>query len=170
MRIVDLRGDREPLVTVLPLEDIPILRQHGARAVRNAVLAEVSRTQTGRDDLHRPAGRQRRRSAACSSGHGAQKQRNVGARSVPLGDRRPLPGRRALGRLPFTKVKQSRLHSGIRLDFQRHIVLPGDVQTPGDAHQSRGAVRPALLARRFVLRRIPRVGDPLAFVVYRDVM
>ena len=36
--IFDLRRDREPLLTVRPLVDIPVLGQHGVLAVGNAVL------------------------------------------------------------------------------------------------------------------------------------
>src|SRR2546425_103896 len=59
--ILDLGGDREPLVTVGALEQVPILGEHGVRAVRNAVLAQVTWTQSSRHDFERPARRSRRR-------------------------------------------------------------------------------------------------------------
>ena len=53
------------------------------------------------------------------------------------------------------EAKQPRLRAGVGLDLQRRVVLPGDPQPPGQAHDAARAVGAALLARGFVLRRIP---------------
>ena len=55
--------------------------------------------------------------------------------------------------------QRPRLRPGIGLDFQRPIVLPGDVQPAWHAHDAGGAIGFAGLARRFVLRGIPTVSD-----------
>src|SRR6476660_393790 len=43
-RILDLRRDREPFVTVLALEDIPVLGKRRVCTVRDAVLPQVTGT------------------------------------------------------------------------------------------------------------------------------
>ena len=55
-------------------------------------------------------------------------------------------------------MQQPRLIALIGVDLQSVIVRPGDVQASRNPHHSGSAVRFALLARRFVFRRIPSVG------------
>ena len=59
-------------------------------------------------------------------------------------------------------MQQARLRSGIRFDLERVVVLPGDVQARGYAHQTSRAVSLALIAGGFVLGRIPFLSDLLA--------
>src|SRR5215813_5574412 len=74
LRILDLRRNGEPLLTVRPLIDVPVFGQHGVLAVGNAVLPQVPRTQILRDDLQRSAGRANRR-GVCDAIGGPQLQR-----------------------------------------------------------------------------------------------
>ena len=60
-------------------------------------------------------------------------------------------------------MEQPRLHAIIALDPQRVIVLPRNVKSRSQPHDRGGAIRLALIARRFVGRRIPRVGDLARF-------
>jgi hypothetical protein len=53
----------------------------------------------------------------------------------------------------------ARVCTGVAVDMQRVVVLPGDVNAPRHAHDRGGAERLALVARRLVGRRIPGVGD-----------
>lgn len=54
-----------------------------------------------------------------------------------------------------TEVEQPGLGSGIRIDAQRGVVFPTDVQAPRPLHDTYGAVGPTGVAARFVLGRIP---------------
>src|SRR5262245_10473446 len=60
--ILDLRRDREPLLTIRPLVEIPVLGHHGVLAVGDAVLPQVSRAKVFGDDLQRSTGRTNGRS------------------------------------------------------------------------------------------------------------
>src|SRR6185436_19082419 len=53
LRIFDLRRDREPLLTIRSLIEIPVLGQDGVLAVGDAVLAQVPRADVSGDDLQR---------------------------------------------------------------------------------------------------------------------
>ena len=50
------------------------------------------------------------------------------------------------------EAKQSGLRASVGLDLQRRVVLPGNPQAPGQAHDAARAVRAALLSCGFVLR------------------
>ena len=64
-RILDLRRDREPLLAIRPLVEIPVLGQHGVLAVGDAVLPQVSGAEV----------RGRRRAAIRRSGGAAARPR-----------------------------------------------------------------------------------------------
>src|SRR5262249_13694688 len=66
-------------------------------------------------------------------------------------------------------MEQTSLRSGIRVEAQRVVVLPGDVKSPGYLQEGRGAVRSARLAAGFVLRRIPQRRDSASFGVERNL-
>ena len=98
----------------------------------------------------------------------------------PLRHRITLPARLlARGRFEFrgrlslrrrrSKMQDARLRSLIGLDLQRVIVLPGDVQVGGLPHHARRAVRLALVALGFVLRRVPLHRQFRARFVVRNV-
>src|SRR5688500_970196 len=140
--IFDLRRDREPLLTIRPLVEIPVLGQHGVLAVGNAVLAQVSRAKVRGDDSQRSTGRAKWRRVRGAIRR-PELQRYVRARSQPLGFRDALPGARRvrrLVRLHVAESQESRLHPRIGIHLDRGVVLPGDVNPPGNAHQRGRAV------------------------------
>ena len=95
--IFDLRRDRQPLLAVRPLVEIPVFGQHGVLAVGDAVLAQVPGAQIRRDDAQRSAARaNRRRIRRCDLPGGSQ--RHVAARHLPLRQRDALPGPRRVRR------------------------------------------------------------------------
>ena len=172
MRVFDLRRDREPLLTIRPLVDVPVLGHHGVFAVGNAVLPQISGAEVLRHDLQRSAGRANRRrvrGALCRS----ELQRHIRARHQPLRLRDALPGTRRVGRRWCgTKSQDSSLRAGIGIHLERVVVLPRDVNTARHAHQRGRTVGLALLTGGFIFRRIPGVrnlcrlrGDRNALVV-----
>ena len=76
-----------------------------------------------------------------------------------------LPG--WLSRCRAVEMKSPSLISGIRIDTERVVVFPGDVQAPGEPHNVGGAVRLALFSCFFVPIRIPRISNPAAFRIKR---
>ena len=80
----------------------------------------------------------------------------------PLRQRISLPRRsRVLRRTPIAEVKQTRLLSRVRLEFECVVILPGNVHAFRRAHYGGRRIGSALLPRGFVLRRIPLVRDIL---------
>ena len=69
---------------------------------------------------------------------------------------------------PAREMEQARLRAGVGLDLQRVVVLPGDVQAAGHAHDGGRAVRFALQAGGFVLGRIPGIDHLAGVGVERD--
>src|SRR5262249_23706312 len=67
--------------------------------------------------------------------------------------------------LRSAKVELPRLHTGIGFQFQRLVILPGNMQPCRNSHDVRGAIAFALLAGGLVLRRIPAVGNAPGFLV-----
>src|SRR5262245_26609759 len=134
LRIVELRRDREPLLTIRALVEIPVLGHDSVLAVGNAVLPQVSRAKILGDDLQRSAGwtnRRRIRGAIRWS----QLQRHVRPRHPPLRLRDALPGARCIGgRLDVAESKESRLRARVALDLERCVILPGDMKPPRDHH------------------------------------
>src|SRR5580704_13532426 len=86
---------------------------------------------------------------------------DAAGRPKPLGGGIALQCWSAAGSLRRTKVEHASLRAGVSLDLQRVVVLPGDVQARGYAHQTSRAVSLALIARGFVLGRIPFLGHLL---------
>src|SRR5580704_10159883 len=76
---------------------------------------------------------------------------DAAGRPEPLSGGITLQCRSAAGSLRRTEVEQASLRAGVRLDLQCVVVLPGDVQARGYAHQTSRAVSLALIARGFVL-------------------
>src|SRR5438132_4057272 len=62
-------------------------------------------------------------------------------------------------------MKQPGLRSRVGLDFERGVVIPGDMQTSGQSHDIGGAISAALLAGRFILGRIERIADAASFSI-----
>src|SRR5687768_14574719 len=142
LRILDRRRDDQMRVTIRLGDAIEVLRQRGLRTVWDAVLPQVPGLEIGSDDLQRTG---ERRLAAKAGEH------------LPLGRRRSLP--RGGGGLCGRKREDARLRARVSVDLHRPIVLPGDVQAAGHAHDVRRAVAAALLTGGFIPGRIPRVGD-----------
>ena len=144
----DLGRDDEQRIAVRDVEAIEVLGHRGVGAVGHAVPPQISRLHLRRHDFQRPSARGPGPKDAAGAHHAG--------RTVPAGGRHPLPvvarcARRAKG-------EQARLCAGVGLDLQRVVVLPGDVDSAGHAHDAAHAVRPALLAGCFVSRRIPGAG------------
>ena len=57
-------------------------------------------------------------------------------------------------------MEEARLRSGIRIDAERGVVFPGNVQASRHAHDICGAVRTALLTGRFIFRWLGLQNDP----------
>src|SRR4029450_9768566 len=146
--VLQRAGQRDPLIAIRISRHIPVFGQHRVGAIGHSVLAQVPRTQMRRDNLQRSGFR------GCTSGRGW---------SFPSGYRFSLPGRRPTWRSLIAKVEQTRLSAGVRLDFERAGVLPGDPQTGGNRHQRGGSIRLALLTGRFVSNRVPIVARLLRF-------
>src|SRR5262245_6115333 len=65
-------------------------------------------------------------------------------------------------------MQEPRLRAGIRVDLERVVVDPRNVQAAGHAHDGRRSVRAARFTSSFVLRRIPQVRDAPAFRFHRQ--
>src|SRR5688572_1120710 len=142
-RILYPGDDRQPAIVVRHHVQVPVLGDRRLLAVRRAVLAHVTRAQIRGHDLE------------------------VAGRDIPLRNRMALPrGLCWSGRA--AEAKQSGLRASVRLDLQRRVVLPGDPQAPGQAHDAAGAVGTALLSCGFVLRGIPALSHLAPLGVQRD--
>ena len=111
-------------------EEHVVFGDHGVGAVRDAVLPHIAGTQSvgGHGELRR-----RRGSAAAPTGNMPASRRRCPATTA-----HPAAG----GRWPNTSA---RLRAGVELHLQRVVVLPRDVEAPGQAHHAAGAVGAALL-------------------------
>src|SRR5438552_7026519 len=118
-RIVDGRQHGQPVAAVRG-EPIEILGDARVLAVRDAVLSEVAFAQIGRDDFERPRSRRRLLQADAE----ATRLRDL----FPFGRRESLPGSFRRGPFGFAELKQPRLLTGIHLNLQRVVVLPGNLQ------------------------------------------
>src|SRR5712691_4958378 len=192
--IVDDGGHREPLVAVRLGVAIVVFGQDRALTVGHAILPEISSLQVRRDDFQRATLR-RRRAAASGCAAPAARTRITGsgrvvsalsdaasgddtataaaaaawrsARDFPRRRRIALPARFSFWRLRLAEAQQTGLLTGVHFDLQRIVVLPGEVDAAGHAHDVRRTVRLALIAARHILRRITRVDDLAALVVQR---
>src|SRR5262245_56304048 len=72
-------------------------------------------------------------------------------------------GRSCRWLLPCTEQKTASLRAGFGIDFEDVVVFPADSDSPRHSHNRWSAVGSALLARGFVLRRIPSIGDLPSF-------
>ena len=88
-------------------------------------------------------------------------------RTLPGGDRVPLPGGGRVGRHRRAEPEQPRLLSRVGVQPQGVVVLPGDVHAQGHAHDGGRAVRPAQQARGFVPGRVPGLADLASFGIHR---
>src|SRR4030095_15074844 len=129
-------------------------------AIWHAVLAQIARQQIVRRDPEISG----RRGASSSS-----TPRNPGGHRVALPapfprSRRPVATPRLTRGVATLRgeVQQARLHAVVSIDAKRVVVLPGNAQVRWQVHESRRAVRLALIAGRFVFRLIPRIGGFLA--------
>src|ERR1041385_3882504 len=139
------------------IEAVPIFGDDGVGAVGNSIPAQISGLQFGRYGGEGTAAR---------SGTAEELKPQRAARTVPRCRRYSLPvSALALWR---AKVKETRLSAGLGFHLERGVVLPGDVQPPWDAQKSPGSESFALVARGFVLCRIPGFGKLLALGIQRD--
>ena len=160
-RIDDLGRHDQQRIAVRNVETIEVFRHYrGIRAVRHAVPAQISRLHLRRHDLQRPAARSARRERMPPPAVMTLARNDPSSRPTRPASRRPrVRGAR--------NDERARLRAGVRLDLQRLVVLPGDVEAAGHAHDAGGAIGLALLARRFVSRRIPGVSGLTAGRVER---
>src|SRR6266478_5132469 len=146
--ILNRRCDHEIQITVRLFNQIIIFSQCRVCAVRNPILAQVSRLEPGSDDLQ----------GTCPLRLAAA------AKTKPSDCRREFP-RRFGNTLPVitlllrgAEVEHTSLRSGVRLELYRLIILPGDVQAARQAHDVCGAVALALLSGGLILRRVPGIS------------
>src|SRR5271156_5283282 len=109
-----------------------------------------------RDHLKRPAGASRRRWRTDESRIGGDARQQTVA--FPFRDRISLQAGRRTRWSRRAEMEDARLLARVGFDLQRVVVLPGDMQAPGDTHEGRRAVGLALLPRGFVLGRVPRLA------------
>src|ERR1700728_1723672 len=81
----------------------------------------------------------------------------------PIRRRVSLTRWREILRRLAAEVQQACLRAGVGFDLQRGIVLPGDVQAAGKAHDRGGSVGFADVAGGFVARGVPSFADALGF-------
>src|SRR5438874_4003609 len=149
LRILHDRRDDEPEVAVVfRAEDVEVLGEHGVRAERNAVLAQVAGADARGDDSQRAAWLRRRTAEHAGA-----------AAELPRRHRFALPRRRRLAAVGGGRAESedARLRAGLRLDPERRVVVPRDVDAAGDAHDRRGRIRAARFAIGLVALRIPPV-------------
>src|SRR5205814_3352091 len=81
------------------------------------------------------------------------------AAELPRRHRFALPRRRRLAAVggEHAESEDARLRAGLRLDPERRVVVPRDVDAAGDAHDRRRRIRAARFAIGLVALRIPRV-------------
>ncbi len=65
-------------------------------------------------------------------------------------------------------MEPPRLRAAVDFHAQRVGVLPGDVQTLRLRHDNRGVIPLTLISGRFVLRRIPRIGNLFGRLIQRN--
>src|SRR5438034_3501463 len=104
---------------------IDVLREDGVLAVRHAVLAKIARFHVGRDDSQIAAGDAASAAAAKSQSRGLRL-------FVPFGSRVALPGPLAGSRWRAAEMQLSCLLARVRVDFQRVVILPGDMHAHRD--------------------------------------
>ena len=127
-------------------DDVEVFGDRRVLAVGHAVLAQVSGAHVRRDDGQRPAWRCRRTAAAAAgrSHCAVESPCHVGG-----------PAGAAAGANRKSRVCVPASVSSL----QRGVVLPGDVNASGHAHDRGGAIRLALVAGGLVGGRIPGVDD-----------
>ena len=151
LRVAHHRIDNQPLVPVRLLRNqIEKFSEHRVLAVRNSVAPQIACAQIRRHHFQIP--RTRRAAALFRS----RTRIAFPHRPFPHGRRHALPGPRARRRC-VPEMQQPRLRAEIGLDLQRVLVRPRDVQSRRQSHQTRRAIRPALLARLLVFGLVPRI-------------
>ena len=156
-------------------------------AVRDAVLAQVSRAETRGDDLQSAAFRQRaqrrRRAAALTAAAAARCDRAraiadlcthgalvAAGRALPFGAREALPRRLTARPLRGTELEEARLRACIEIHLQCVVVGPRDVQAPGLAREAADAERFALQPGRVIRCQVPLVRDAPSLGVQRQAL
>src|SRR2546423_325962 len=91
------------------------------------------------------------------SGPPEQAARAGTAAQLPRRHRFALPRRRRLAAVGGGRAESedARLRAGLRLDPERRVVIPRDVDAAGDAHDRRRRIRAARFAIGLVALRIP---------------
>src|SRR5437016_2058373 len=122
-----------------------VFREHRIFAEGHAILVDVAWTLLRGCNLQRSCGRLPALSSTATAA----------ARVLPVGGRRALPCPWTAWGFSRAEMKETRLRPGVGFNFQRFLVLPGNVQACRHAHHTYRTVTFALLAGCLVFRRIP---------------
>src|SRR6266850_2505570 len=141
LRILDDGLQNQPVHAIRSGNFVKELRHLCVPAVRRTILAKVSRTHVCRHNLE---------------------VSSAASRRDPLGHRLALQSRLS-DRRRFAKAEETSLCSSIRVDAQRIVTFPGDMQASWNAHEEGRAIGFASIAGRLVLRRIPEVTHATSF-------